>query len=854
MQRHTPQMLLAGLLTLSAASLAAAPPRIVPVSTPNQLQSAIDAARDGDVIELADGTYPVSGLSGSPDFFFIADPAVHFTIRAASPGAAILDGGGSLRILEYRVDTTGAEGWVTFQDLVFQNGRTSSFDAGAVTTRGGRSTFLNCVFRNNQGRPGTTSGAAAGAVMLTAESVAQFFDCTFDGNVSDNHGGAMLVGQGSTAYILNSVVVNNRNNLAGHRPNGLGGAIHAFNGLAGTTTSLYVTNTRFDSNQGAFAGGAIMAKGNFADAGQPVPSPTVVVVANSTFVDNIALNNPTVTPASPTEGGAIMVENNASASVFNSRFVGNSGGLGGALSSYRGVLTVASSVFIDNTAFGRAQTTSAGQGGAIKSHSNDSCSSATNIRTGSLSVTDSFFEGNQAQWGGAIFAAGDQIRMFSTTPGCQMGGFATNRLPVVLDHVTISNCSVDDVIGDHAVGGGIYGLLVDLTLTDSMVLDSSASGTDPSDPASSSQGHGGGASIRTGSRLTVTDTTFAGNTADHEGGALHIFGSQIASFSGNTFVGNQVSPGGSRPETLSEGAALFLSPAVPSSLDVSGAITDSVFTDNVGLPIFDSDTTDANSCNCFNLVTYDGNTFYNTTYGDAVYRDSLVAGTHDADALNSLVVDHGGGTLTPKSLLGSNLDEVSPVTTAAILAAPEGVIGRTAAGDTASSTESYLAWAWNGGCAELNQDNLIDGAESTGTLQAALGTHLLEVWDGGACVGAPDLSRTDTVLQRAVPSAELVADPAAIAGGQSTTLSWSMTGGTLVTGMISNDALDTVSAAAGSIVVAPPATTGYHLGIVTKQGGAAAHDTVYVDESPPTTIFSDGFESGDTGAWSGGAR
>ncbi|RLE33456.1 MAG: hypothetical protein DRJ61_07200 [Acidobacteria bacterium] len=826
-----------------------ATPRVVAVSTSNQLQAALADVQDGDLIQLADGAYSVSALTGSYDFFFIVDPGVHFTVEATTPGAALLDGGAVGRILEYRVDTAGAGGWVTFKGLVFKNGKTTTFDAGGITTRGGRSTFIDCVFQDNQALPGTTSGAAAGAVLLTAESVAQFFDCTFTGNTSDNHGGAMLIGQGSTGYIDNSVFTNNRNNLIGHRNNGLGGAIHAFNALEGTTTRLYITNSRFFNNQAAFVGGALMAKGNFASSTQPVASPTTVVIANSTFDGNTALNHPSASPPSPTEGGAIMAENNVSLYVYSSRFFNNSGGLGGALSSYRGAISVESSVFRNNTAFGRAETSTSGQGGAIKCHSNDTCSNESNIRTGGLSVTDSFFENNNAQWGGAIFSAGDTVRMFTSTPGCKMGSLETNRLPVILDRITITGCGVDDLIGNHAVGGGIYGILVDLSMSDSMILNSVASGTDPSNAGSSSQGHGGGASFYTGSVLSITDTTFAGNTADHEGGGLHIFGSEIAAFSGNAFVRNEVSPGGNRTETTSEGAAIYSSPAVPYSLSVTGAINDTTFTDNIGLPIFDSDATDSNGCGCFNLVTYDGNSFYNNTYEDNVYRDSLVAGTHTATELNALVVDHLGGTLTPKSLLGTNIDEVSPITTAALMATPEGLIGATAAGDGTTSTESFLAWSWNGGCAELDQAGLTQGSENTGFFSAGSGTHLLEVWSGGTCSGASDLSIAEVVLQAPLATSLLTADPIAISGGEQSTLSWNLTAGDLLIGMISNDAVGAVLNPTGSAVVAPPASTRYHLGIVTHQGGATAHETVYVDEDPPGDIFHDGFETGDTSAW-----
>ena len=852
---HRPPFIIIGILVfgivLSVRAVVEAAPRIISVSTADGLQAALAAPQEGDIIELADGVYPVGDLTGAYGFFLIADPGVQFTIKAVNAGAAVLDGEGVGRIFEYQVNTPGEEGWVTFEGLAFENGRTTTFDAGALMMRGGKATFLDCVFRNNRAEPDTTTGASAGAVFITNEAVVQFFSCTFENNVSDNHGGAMILGQGSKVYLFDSRIENNVNNLPGHRRNGLGGAIHLFNSLEGATTELLVANTRFFGNAAGFSGGAIMAKGNFSSSAQPTPSPTLVVVSNSTFEDNIALNDPSVTPASPTEGGAIMAENNVVLQVYNSRFFANSAGLGGAISSYRADVTVGASVFRNNAAFGRVDTTSGGQGGAIKCHSNDSCADEQNYQTGSLSVTDSFFDTNQAQFGGSVFAAGDSIRSFSTVTGCQLGTLADNRMPVALDRVTIVNSSVDDLIGNHALGGGVYGYLIDLVMNDSMILDSTASGTDPSDAASSSQGQGGGATIRVGSRVSITGTIFEGNSADHEGGGLHLLGTEIVDFSGNEFVGNEVSPGGNRPETSSEGAAIYVAPATVNGLDVSGAIRDSVFTDNIGLPIFDSDTTDSNSCGCFNLVTYDGNTFYNTTYGDSVYRDSLVAGTLTAAELNTVVVDHFGGTLTKKSLDETNLDEVSPITAGRVQAAPETVIGAAAAGDSATSTDSFLTWAWNGGCAELDGANLASG---TGFLSVtAAGTHQLDVWAGGVCSGTPDISKTVEIFSVDPPAVEFAASPIAVESGESSTLSWALSGGVLVSGMISHEALPIMTDPAGTTVVAPLVSTGYHLGVVTERGGATADVRVYVDEDPPEVLFVDGFESGTVGAWSSAA-
>lgn len=832
----------------------AAASRLVPVSTPNELRFALAGVQDGDVIELASGVYLMSDLSGSDEYFFISNPTENFTVRAAAPGMAFIDGEGTSRLLRLDGDPPSAAGWVTFEGLVFQNGNTTELDAGGLKIKGGRATFIDCVFQNNTATPNLSSGAAAGAQLITNEAVVQFVRCQWIANSSDNHGGAMLIGQGSRVMVHDSQFLENRNNLPGHRPNGLGGAIHAYNSLEGTTTVLQVANTRFSDNQAAFVGGAIVAKGNFVSQSQDIASPTSVIVTNCSFSNNIAMNDQSVSPNSPTEGGAIMAENNVMLEVYNSRFFGNSAGFGGAVSSFRSAVTVESSIFRNNTAFGRPETESTGRGGAIKIHASDNCSDPTNYPTGKLVISDSFFEENTSQAGGCIFAAGDTNRRYSTVPGCQMGALEENRLPVVLDRVTMTGCSVDDIIGNNAVGGGFYGLLVDLICMDSLVVDSSASGTDPSNPSSSSQGHGGAASIRQESLVVVTDSTFAGNSADHEGGALQVLGSDIAEFSDNIFYANVVSPGANRPVNESKGAALYLGPLTSKSLDVTGAVNNSIFTGNMGLPIFESDATLSNPCDCGNYVTYDGNSFYNTTYEDDVFRNTLVSGAHTAPELNALIIDRGDGDTTKKSPLETNFEETEPITTATLLSAPQTILSNTAPGDEPPATESFLSWVWSGGCAELDGtmfDPTFDN--SIGFTSAAVGDHSVVVWSGGECTGLPDLEISESVFAGPDPEVNLVANPDIISGGDSTTLSWHLVAGELLDGLISHGVINSLSEAAGSVDVTPPNTVDYQMTVVTKQGGAYQSERVWVDEEPPH-LFVDDFETGDLSRWSSSAQ
>jgi len=833
----------------SAAPLEAAS-RLVSVSTPDELRTAIGDAIEGDIIELAPGSYLMSDLSGYTLYYEIDNPWKRFTIRSEIPGTAVIDGEGSSRLLWLTGDSPEAAGWVTFEGLVFANGHTQGFDAGGLRIYGARATFIDCVFQNNTATLGPTPGASAGAMLITRGALVQFIRCQWVGNTTDTHGGAMLVGQGAEVVIHDSQFLNNRNNLAGHADNGLGGAIHLYNNVNGLTTKIRISDTRFQNNQAGFVGGAIMAKGDFANAANPLGSRTSVIIANCTFSQNTALNHPAVNPDGGTEGGAVMAENNVDLDVFNSRFFGNSASFGGAISSYRALVDVESSLFRDNEAFGRAAVNIAGGGGAIAAHSNDSCADSDNYRTASLRVSDSHFEDCSAQFGGGVFVSGDVNRYGSTDPGCQMGTLADNRISVLLDQVVFSGCSVDDVVGDGAYGGGLHGTLTDLTWKDSMVVDSSASGTDPENLTSASQGLGGAGALFRDCRLDLTDTVFSGNRADHGGGALYLLGSEIAEFSDNTFVANVVSPGVTLPAFQSRGAALYVGPMLGRSLDATGAVMNSVFSDNEGLPIYESDALATHPCGCANRVTYEGNRFFNTIYPDEVYRSTIITGTRSAEELNTLVVDRGSGDTTKKSSLETNVGEVEAVAVAELRLAPGAILIDNATGGNPSQTQSMLSWVWNGDCAELDGLELDSSTERSGSLSAGLGAHSLSVWSDGPCSGMAPLSDQASVLAGPNPAARLSVSPNVIANGAGTEVAWDLLSGGLLTGVISNGVMDEVTEPSGSVQITPANSTHYHLTLTTKQGGAVDSRWVWVDEEPPS-LFVDGFETGDTSMWSG---
>jgi hypothetical protein len=112
---------------------------------------------------------------------------------------------------------------------------------------------------------------------------------------------------------------------------------------------------------------------------------------------------------------------------------------------------------------------------------------------------------------------------------------------------------------------------------------------------------------------------------------------------------------------------------------VTGRLSSSVLSANVGMPLFDDD----RNPQPINAVDYVDNQFYNTTFANRIYRHSL-AQSKTPSELNSLVIAHSGvdkgsgnSWLSSAPVLGS------------LVAAPSRVLPVTAAGDGEPSTVSY---------------------------------------------------------------------------------------------------------------------------------------------------------------------
>ena len=141
------------------------------------IQAAIDAAVDGDIVEIADGTYTGDG-NKNLDFGGKA-----ITVRSASgdPATCIIDCEQDGRGFYFH---SGEGPDSTVESLTVMNGTAGVGVGGGVYCGDDSSpTFDNCVFSGNSAGGGGGLGVATGSPVLTG--------CTFSGNVATSDGGGV---------------------------------------------------------------------------------------------------------------------------------------------------------------------------------------------------------------------------------------------------------------------------------------------------------------------------------------------------------------------------------------------------------------------------------------------------------------------------------------------------------------------------------------------------------------------------------------------------------------------------------------------------------------------------------------
>lgn len=664
----------------------------------SNLQDAINLIPDGGIIEIATGTYQNGNKA-----FIISNLQKGFTIRAAQGASVTLTGAGSHDIIRYQNSNINNGKMVFFEGLLFGNGYSATNGiAGGVTMRLAKATFNNCTFSNNNGNQPSTGG---GAIVVADQSIAFFNNTKWLDNRAKFYGAGLDIADGALVYLSASEFQGNRTNYPNHHPSSSGAGIHLGN------STLYVNQSHFENNQAGYVGGAIYANGVWKD---PITTPrSRVYINNSTFTNNLAKKDASVSQTSPTEAGAVHAEDQTLLLINNSIFTTNNADTGGAVNLYRAQAEITNSIFLGNQAVGPGAARAFG--GAISALSDDGSNTATNYPSARLVVRSVYIQGRYqsitttAMAAAGIYAAGDRNRQYGLNGINKKGTLSENRVKLTLENVILYDLDVKTRIdnqGGTGTGGALLADLAEVNAKNVLVMRSDASGND---------GQGGGFLFANNTLANLVDITVAGNSAEKFGGGLLAQGSEIH-LSDSQFFENEISPGVSEPILQSYGAAIFTAPDDVRNLWAIGEVRTTIITNNKGLPVFDDDR--SGEPIRINETRYNANKFYNNTFGDLVYGDSLVAGRVNAVGLNNLVVTRSNGTSTDKSIL-ANTQTSTAIIVGDILAVPPFI-------DMANGlTTVYIGFAWSGGPATLNGNTVVG---NTGVIPTSSpGTYTLLV-------------------------------------------------------------------------------------------------------------------------------
>ena len=315
------------------------------------IQTAIDAARDGDEIRISGETYLLEAAldTRGKSLRFVGETDT----TDASP-LTILDGRGRHPVVEHRNETERPRD-LRFEGLRIQNGSDSL--TGGLFLRGpGTMTITNCDFHKN-------NGVIGGAIHTSVNARSVIVDCTFEGNLADGGWGGAIKAT-ADVEIRGCEFVGNRALM------GVGGAIAVLGSTdARIETCLFSTNT-------AKHGGAIHSN-----------SPVSLTVAGCHFEENSAID-----PASDglRIGGGIAHDSRERLELTGCTFRANDATLGGGVYA-SGDQLIADCTFTDNIASGLS-----GQGGGYHGINFSSAPLTIELR-------DCLFASNQSgRYGGAI--------------------------------------------------------------------------------------------------------------------------------------------------------------------------------------------------------------------------------------------------------------------------------------------------------------------------------------------------------------------------------------------------------------------------------------------------------------------
>jgi hypothetical protein len=222
------------------------------------IQAAIDAASDTDIIELGDGTF---AGDGNRDIDFLGK-AVTVRSQSGDPGACVLECGGNAATPHRGFIFQSGEGPASvLQDITISNAHhheasTPMSGGAAVFCDGASPTISGCVFGSNA--VDGTVATSGGSILCTGASAPAIIDCIITnssaGEAGGGNGGAIACLAGADATITGTTI-------EGNYADGRGGGVYA----SGADVTL--SGCTIKDNAATEGAGAYLSTGTFVMAG-----------------------------------------------------------------------------------------------------------------------------------------------------------------------------------------------------------------------------------------------------------------------------------------------------------------------------------------------------------------------------------------------------------------------------------------------------------------------------------------------------------------------------------------------------------------------------------------------------------
>eukprot|EP00898_Chlorokybus_atmophyticus_P008381 jgi/Chlat1/8544/Chrsp82S07944 len=438
---------------------------------------------------------------------------------------------------------------LTLQDLEVTSMDTSKDEAAVVNA--GELTLTRCTFSLNTFRG---KAGASGAAALYNKGTATLTSCTFSSNVitrstvagTINNEGSLTVTactfrgnegfRGSALHSSGELDIIN-SSFRGNTAENCGAAVFVLSGGSAT-----ITNSSLVGNKGLAQGSNVLPGGVVSVAGKG----STLTLDDCQFLDNLPCND-TICDHSGAYGGCLGVSNAAEATVHRTDFIGcstsDAGNGGGAFYNDGGVVTLADSNFLDNTADAHAAVGYNNAGSVTLQRCNiDNPYANTEggafYNRADMSILNSNITGSQSSDGGVFINFGTLLLsnctltsngLYNTDSG--FGGVAINynvfqavrsrfigsrayQAGVLYNAVNsvsaaFTNCTFLNNTATQASGGVYFGEVnAGVATFEGCVFDGNSAGGD-------------GGSLLGQTSLTITSSNFTRNSAKRSGGAVY---------------------------------------------------------------------------------------------------------------------------------------------------------------------------------------------------------------------------------------------------------------------------------------------------------------------------------------------